>query len=119
MIDAKLNICTLNENNPWFQVKLNEGFAIITGFRLKRTVPEKIKHYKIMGSNDINKPIEKWEELININEKTEDEHKSTDIYLLDHPSLPIKFIRLIQVEPNWSNENFLKFFHFDIFGSYF
>lgn len=57
--------------------------------------------------------------LIEINEKTYNEHKDTDIYEFQHSSPPIKFIRLIQEGRNWNNDDFLLFFHLDFFGMYF
>lgn len=92
--------------------------AILCGYRIKRK-DNKLKSYKIVCTNDVNKPLEFWETLIEINEKNQDEHEILDIYEFSQPSRPSKFIRLIQTGPNWNNNLFLQFYHFDIFGTYF
>ena len=94
--------------------------AILNGFRLKRySYPDLMKSYKIICSDDINKPIETWTTLIEINEKTKEDHKQLDIYEFPRSSPLTKFIRLIQTGPNWNNDIRLKFYHFDLFGTYF
>ena len=119
MIDAAANISTDNQENSWFQVELTKGTAIISGFRLKKGNSCKLKNFKIVGTDDINKPIDRWSTLIEINEKTENDHKQLDIYNLPKPSPPIKFIRLIQTGKGWNNDEFLIFYHLDFFGYYF
>ncbi|KAK8896527.1 hypothetical protein M9Y10_014435 [Tritrichomonas musculus] len=117
-VDSNTNIYIDPFQNSWFQIELTKGKVIMTGFRLKRCGVGKLKSYKIVGSDDINTPIEKWTKLIEIDEKKEDEHKKLDTYKLPRPSPPIKVIRLIRTGVNWNNNLNLKFYHFDIFGSY-
>lgn len=117
-IDSNSNIYIDPYQNAWFQVELTKGKAIITGFRLKRCGVGKLKSYKIIASDDCNRPVDSWETLIEIDEITEDEHKKLDVYRLPHPSNPVKVIRLVRDGVNWANNLNLKFYHFDIFGSY-
>lgn len=119
LFDSQKTICTSSLENSWFQIELISGFAVISGFRLKRCEPGKLKSYKIIGTNDVNEPINKWTVLFKMDENDKEEHKKLDIYEFSHPSPPVKFVRLIQTGPNWSNSLFLKLAHFDIFGIYF
>lgn len=119
LLDSDKNICTSSLGNSWFQVELIGGFAVINGFRLKRCEPGKLKSYKIIGTNDVNEPINKWTVLFKMDENDKEEHKKLDIYEFSHPSPPVKFVRLMQTGPNWSNSLFLKLIHFDLFGIYF
>ncbi|KAK8840226.1 hypothetical protein M9Y10_031171 [Tritrichomonas musculus] len=113
------NTSTLNEENAWFQIELTQGFAILNGFLLHRGDPWVIRSFKIICTDDIRRPIDSWLTLFEINEKKEGEHRMNEIYLFDRPSPILRIIRLIQTGPNWCNNHFLKFFHFDFFGVYF
>ena len=112
------NICTFSYEDLWFQVEFTQGFAILTGFRMRRTDNGKLKSYKIICTDDKNKPINEWSLLIEINEKRKDEHQTTDIYRFPHASPLAKFARIVMTGPNWSNGLNLKFIHFDLFGKY-
>lgn len=119
MLEDDTNICTYDKENSWFQIELTKGMAIIRGFRLGRCSHKyQMKNYTIKCTDDISKPDESWTELIHVDEKEENEHKITDIYELDHPSPPSKFIRIQQTGKNWTDDNYLAFFSFDIYGSY-
>lgn len=78
-----------------------------------------MKDYKIIATENFDKPIEDWTLLFEINEKSENEHEDPFIYKFSTPSPPIRFVRLVQTGENWKNELFLLFHHFDIFGTYF
>lgn len=119
LLDAEYTICTGSENNPWFQIELTQGIAILTGFRLKRYFYSKMKEYKIIATENFDKPIENWILLFEINEKSENEHEDPFIYKFSTPSPPIRFVRLVQTGGNWKNELLLQFNHFEIFGTYF
>lgn len=119
LIDQTDNICTYAREKSWFQVELTRGTAILNGFRLKRSNPFKMRNYKIICTDDLNKPESDWKTLIEINEKTENEHKVLDIYEFAHPSPPVRFIKLIATGPDWDNDLRLRFYHFDLFGTYF
>lgn len=79
---------------------------------------DKIKSFKIVASDVLNKPIESWYELINIRENPRNDEKKCVIYNLEHPSPPVRFVRVIQTEPNWDGNRRLIIYHFDIFGYY-
>ena len=117
-IDTKQNIC-VSGDDPWFQVELTSGFAVLTGFRIKRCDFDKLKRYKIVSTDDSKKAIDSWTTLIEVDEKTEDEHKMFDTYMFPHPSPPSKFVRIIMTGGNWNNDWFLSLFNFDLFGRYF
>ena len=117
-IDSKLSICTSFMQNSWFQIELTKGKILINGFRLKRTKSNKLKSFKIIGTDDIKKPLDSWMTLTEINEKNINEHQMLDVYKIVQPNKPLKIIRLVQTGPNWNNQNFLMFHHFDIFGTY-
>lgn len=119
LLDAEINASTFNHENSWFQIELSSGSAVLTGFRLKKYRLNVLKNFKIICTDDVNKSEELWTQLIEINEKTEDEHYLLDIYNFPHPSPPTRFIRLIQTGPNWENNYFLTFLHLDFFGCYF
>lgn len=118
-VEIGQNICTYDEENSWFQIELTQGFAILKGFRFKRSSNNMPKNYKIICTDDLNKPENSWITLIEINEKTKDEHQILDIYKFPHPSPPVKIIRLIQTGKNWDDADYLLFYHFDVFGVYF
>ena len=119
LLSAKKSVSTESEINPWFQIELACGFAILNGFRLKKNKKHKLKSFKIICSDDINKPIEEWTTLIEVDEEKEDEHQDLDIYKFTRPSPPTKIIRLIMTNSTWDNKNYLIFYHIDYFGSYF
>lgn len=56
--------------------------------------------------------------MININEKSKNEHQLLDLYTFAKESPPTRFIRLLMTGKNWSDEFFLTIFHIDIFGTY-
>lgn len=118
LINTKNNIWTFNEKNSWFQVELTRGFAILTGFRLKRDNFRKLRSYKIIATDDDKKPDKSWTELFKLNEEVKDENNNINVYNFP-PSPPIRFIRIIQTGPNWNNDNNLKFYHFELFGTYY
>ncbi|KAK8846002.1 hypothetical protein M9Y10_020947 [Tritrichomonas musculus] len=117
LLNAK-KFCFVSGLNSWFQIELTAGLAIISGFRLKRCQITKMKSYKIIASDDISKDIDSWTTLIDIDEKTENEHQIADVYQLPNPSPPVKFIRIVQTGPSWNGKNEMQFYHFDIFGTY-
>ena len=117
-LNSSCNICTYPNENSWFQVELTQGAAILNGFRLKRC-GDKLKNYKLICTDDSSKPESSWTTLIEIDEKTENEHEVLDIYEFPQPSPPTRFVRLVQTGQNWNNELFLQFYHFDLFGTYF
>lgn len=116
-LSASHNICTFYYDNSWLQIELTKGFAIINSFRLEKD--PKMKSYKLICTDDPNKPESSWTTLIEINESREGEHPRNDIYELPHPSPPTRFIRLVQTGPTWDGYNFLKLYRIEIFGFYF
>lgn len=46
------HIVTHNVENSWFQVKLTNGYAILTGYRFQKIEWHKTLNYKIMASYD-------------------------------------------------------------------
>ena len=118
-VDSKINTYTYDFENSWFQVELTRGTAILNGFRLKRCGKFRLKSYKLICTFFSSKPESSWTKLIEINEKSNDEHGLLDIYEFPHPSPPTRFVRLVQTGRGWNNDLQLRFFHFDLFGSYF
>ena len=118
LIDSPEIICTDPKEHSWLQIEFTEGRAVLFGFRLKKCKARKLKSYKIICTDDKNKPEELWTTLIEMDERREDEHKQLDIYEFSQPSPPTKYVRLIQTGSNWSNTLNLKFYHFDLFGNY-
>lgn len=119
LIDPPHVVYTFSSTNPWFQVELTRGFAILTGYRIKKGIPSRLKSYKIVCSDDVDKPLNSWITMIEIDEKRIDENEQLYFKIFQKPSPPVRFIRIIQTGPNWNNESSLKFFHLDFFGSYF
>lgn len=117
-IDSNSSLSTQDKQNSWFQIEFTNGKVILNGFRLKRSDPQKLKSYKIICTDDVYKPEQQWITLIKIEEQSNEEHKMLDIYKFSQPSPPTKYVRLIQIGNNWSNETYLKFKHLDFFGSY-
>ncbi|KAK8845928.1 hypothetical protein M9Y10_020863 [Tritrichomonas musculus] len=118
-LNAEHNISTYPRENSWFQVELTRGTAVLNGFRLKRCSSGKLRSYKVICTDDSSKPESSWTTLIEINEETENEHGQLDIYEFPPPSPPTRFVRLVQTDKNWSDNSYFKFYHFDLFGSYF
>lgn len=119
LIDSNHCIGSTECPNLWFQIELTRGYAIIYGFRLKKSKSFNLKSYKVICIDDVNKPIESWVTLIDINEKDKNENLYIVKYEFMDPSPPTKFIRIVQTGPNWDNRLCLKFIHFDVFGFYF
>lgn len=115
----KANISTFPRENSWLMIELTRGFAIISGFRLKRRLPAKLRSFKIICSEDASMPEDAWTEIFVLSEKTENEHQMLDVYEFLHPSPPTRFIKIIQTGPTWDNRHNLHMLHFDIFGYYF
>lgn len=113
------NTSTLNEENAWFQIELTQGLGIFNGFVLERGNKWTVKSFKIICTDDIRRPINSWLTLFEMNEKREGERRLNEIYLFDRPSPIVRIVRIVQTGPNWSNDHFLKFHHFDLFGVYF
>ena len=118
-LNSKYNTWTYGNENSWFQVELTKGTVVLNGFRLKRYGSGMLKSYKLICTDDPSKPESSWTKLIEINEKTKDEHEKLDIYEFPHPSPPTRFVRLVMTGKDWSDSLNLRFFHFDLFGSYF
>lgn len=116
-LDAPYNICVPDENS-WFQVELPYGFAFLTGCRIKRGDQNRLRSFRIICSDNCQKPLISWTTLLDVSEKTKDEHKLLDTYMFQSRSPPAKFVRIILTGPHWDNEWFLIFFHFDLFGTY-
>ena len=100
---------------------MTRGIAVLNGFRLKKgnNSSVKLRNFKLICTDDSSKPESSWTTLIEINEKTENEHEILDIYEFPHPSPPTRFVRIVQTGKNWGDNWFLLFYHFDLFGSYF
>lgn len=103
------------DEDQWFQVELTKGMALIHAIRVKNN---SLKAFKIIATDDAKKPLDSWLKLIEIKEESRKDHKQLEIYDLDHPSPPVKIIRIIQTEPTWDNNKRLLLYHFDIFGYY-
>lgn len=119
LIDNNHILCTFADEGSWFQVELTRGSAILNGFRLNRTDPNKLRSYKIICTDDSSKPESSWTTLIEIDEKTENEHEQLDIYEFPNPSPLTRFVRLVSTGKTWSDNFEFKVLHFDLFGSYF
>lgn len=118
LLNSQNSISIFISENSWFQVELTQGSAIITGIALKKNSNNKLRSFKIIGTHDNKIPVETWPTLIQVDEKTEDEHEILDMYEFDHPSPPVKFIRMVQTDNSWSGNLKLSFYYFDIFGIY-
>lgn len=101
--------------NAWFQVELTHGSAILTGFRIARK--SLLKSYKVIATDDNNKPIESWTKLFEINE--EDNKKILIWHDFLHPSPLVRFVRIVTTGPDWEGKNYLHLSNFDMFGYYF
>lgn len=75
-INSKSITSTYPWKNFWFQVELTKGVAILYGFRLKKNNSSKLKSYKLICTDDSSKPESAWTTLIEINEKSENEHEN-------------------------------------------
>ena len=78
-----------------------------------------MKYYKIICSDDINKPIDKWTILIELNEQNSSIFCGIKTYEFKELSPPTKFIRLVMTGPTFADSNYLSFYHLDFFGKYF
>ena len=118
MNNPKDNIWTRNKKNSWFQIEFTSGFSILNGFRMKRCEVDKLKSYKIICTDDVNKPINDWTTLIKIDEIDKDEHEDPSIYTFSRPSPPTRFVRIIMTDKNWDDNYSIIFYHLDFFGKY-
>lgn len=119
LLNPARNTCTDDKKNSWFQIELTQGLAVIYGIKLKRTKISKLKKFKIICTDDIEKvKNNEWIKLFETNEQKQKQNQEFDIYEFDKPSPPTKFIRLVQTGKNWSDDFHLKLFYFDIFGTY-
>lgn len=75
-INSKSVTWTYPWKNSWFQVELTKGVAILYGFRLKKNNSSKLKSYKLICTDDSRNPESAWTILIEINEKSENEHEN-------------------------------------------
>ena len=116
LFSDKYQISSCNDDNSWFQVEFVRCFAILTGFRLKKSSPSKLRKYKVICTDNISNTIESWKTLIEINEKTENENKDFDIYRFPNISPPVRYIRLVNIGKTWNDNNYLCFYHLDFFG---
>ena len=114
LVDSKSRMLTYR-SKPEFQVELTRGTVIIHAIRMSNY---NIKSFRIIASDDGNKPLNSWYELLNVRGKPRKENRECDIYNLNHPSPPVRFIRVIQTEPTWDGNRRLIIYHFDIFGYY-
>lgn len=112
--DTNKNVYMTNINQ-WFQIEFICGQVILCGFRLKKGKITKIKNFKIICTNDVNKPEENWETLFEINEQEQNDFAT---YEFNQPSHPIKFVRLMQIGTSWNNQKAFSFKHLDFFGAY-
>lgn len=118
-IDSKSNICTYNIENSWFQIEFLYGKVVLNGFRINRNSKEKLKKYKIICTDDVNKEEELWTTLIEIDEKSQKDHKILDVYVFECQSPPVNFVRLVKTGPNWIiDDGYLLFYHLDLLGKY-
>lgn len=111
------SINTHNQKNSFFQIHLKKGAVIINGFRLRKTSTRSVKTFMVVASDDVNKPLDEWNVLYDVNESS----LSQNIILNIHEtkmSPPVRFVRFVQTGLNWSGDRFLQFFHFDLFGYY-
>lgn len=92
--------------------------AVISAVRIKKCNVGEPKSFKIICSDNANKPMYQWTTLININEKSKNEHQLLDLYTFAKASPPTRIIRLLMTGKNWSDEFYLTIRHFDIFGTY-
>lgn len=119
-LDSFKNI-SISCQNSWFQIELTKGMAVLTGCRIKisRDPTIKIKNFKIICSDDIEKPLNSWITLFVADEKTKYDHDILGIFKFPFQSPPVKFVRIVLTGPNWNNQFLLSFYHFDLFGRYF
>ena len=79
----------------------------------------KPKSYKVICSDDIEKPLNSWTTLMVADEKTKYDHDVLGIFKFPLQSPPVKFVRIVLTGSNWNNQFLLSFYHFDLFGRYF
>lgn len=115
--DHSFHIITDNEENSWFKVELTKGFAILTGFRLRKIEHHFLINYEIVGSYD----DRNWITLFaNENDRKE---LTFDAFKINE-KIPIRYVKIIirgkcLNEHNKENDFMLEFYHFDVFGYYF
>lgn len=114
LVDSKRRLLTF-KTKAEFQIEMTKGTVIIHAIRMRNN---KIKSFKIVASDNKNKKIEKWFELINVREKPMKDDKKSELFILNQPSPPVRFVRVIQTEPTWDGDKRLIIYHFDIFGYY-
>ena len=71
-VDAKFCIITVSEEDSWFQIELTKGEVQIDAVRLRRCNPGKLKSFKIIATDDVNKTTDSWHKLIEVEEKSEE-----------------------------------------------
>lgn len=103
--------------DQFFQIELTRGVAVLTGCRIKRWDRNLLRHYKIVCSDDSRKPLDLWTTLLEVDEKSKDEHKILDTYMFQYPSPPAKFLRIIY-GLTWNDNYYFNIYHFDLFGVY-
>lgn len=71
---------------------------------MKKTEKSRLKCFKIICSNAVNKPIEEWTTLINVVKKSENKQKNIDIYEFPRLSPPTRFIRVLMTDASWDDD---------------
>lgn len=106
------SLCTLyDETQPWFQVELTCGRAIVHGYRLQMLTNFPLSCWRLAGSND----KENWD---TIHDAEVPANKTAPILLFNCSSqTPYKYFRFINTE-NANDDLKLRLKHFDIFGVY-
>lgn len=103
--------------NEYFQIEFTKGYAVLTGFRLKRTNARTLKQFKLICSDDQNKNIDYWQVLIDVCENFKPD-RLMDVFTFEQASPPVRFARLVMTGPTHSGDYKFSFLHLDFFGTY-
>lgn len=89
------------------------------GFRIIRNPKDKIKSYKIICTDDPDKPINSWVTLFSIKEDSIKSNPLLYTHEFDKPSPPTRYVRIVLTGNSWNDKSTLRFHHFELFGTYF
>lgn len=118
LINTKNSVSSYFQNGTdgYFEIQFINGFALVEGYRLKRTSEqEQMKAWIIMGQQ---KDDGEW---INLDQREEESlfsYPPCDVYEMKVKTL-VKRIRIVQTQKTWDNTCVLRFDHFDVFGKYY
>ena len=99
----------------WYQIDLQSLNIYLTGFSIDVSTKHYMPNWKVIGTNDITTPQEKWKEIHTI-QFPEQPKESYQFFKCDHP-MSVRFIRLISSGVNFDGNSYLTVGSLHLFGT--